>query len=200
MNTNNEALSRNYNQLIELQQVLEKDEVFFRQAGQEDLLRDEEGPGASLIEEGKGGGVKLRFVSGVILRKNFFIFEKILFRATRGNIYIKYAEIDQEIKDPHSGEMTQKNVFIAFFQGERFESKIKKICESFGANLYPCPDTAAERKGLLEQVVTRLTDLSLLLERGWDQRTQVLGNIAQHLRYWQNRVKKEKAIYHTMNK
>lgn len=31
MNTNNQALNRNYNQLIELKAVLEKDEVFFHQ-------------------------------------------------------------------------------------------------------------------------------------------------------------------------
>lgn len=31
MNTNGQALNRNYNQLVELKCVLEKDEVFFRQ-------------------------------------------------------------------------------------------------------------------------------------------------------------------------
>ena len=57
----------------------------------------------------------------------------------------------------------EKNVFIVFFQGERSQAKIKKICESFGANLYPCPETARERKELLTQVNGRLEDLETVI-------------------------------------
>lgn len=199
MNSNTEAILQNYNKMIECQHVLEKDEVFFQKAGQNEILRDD---ALESIEEGKLPSltVKLRSVSGVILRKNYYLFEKILFRATRGNIFIKFSEIAGEIKDPTTGELTKKNVFIAFFQGERIEFKIKKICDSFGANLYPCPEKAEERQGLLAQVKTQIDELRYLIERGWENRTSVLRGIATHLRTWQNHIKKEKAIYHTMNK
>lgn len=200
MKNHNETLHRNYNQLVELRHVLEKDEVFFRQAGGDRQLDSDEAASLLAAEEGVNINPQLRFISGVIQRSSFYLFEKILFRATRGNLFMRSAEIEESIKDPHTGELTEKTVFIIFFQGERFQSKIKKICESFSANVYPCPDSVAERKGLLAQVLTRLDDLKLLLDRGWDQRSQTLTNVGQHLRYWQNRVRKEKAIYHTMNK
>lgn len=201
MNTNQEALNRNYNQLDELKHVLQKDDDFFKEA-----QKDMDGPAPisivdeSTLEEGKlGGSGRLGFISGVIDRPSFNTFERILYRATRGNLYMKYSEIKEDIKDPHTGNMTQKNVFCIFFPGQQLQLKIKKICESFSANLYPCPETPAERRNLLAQVNTRLEDLKILLDRGWDQRVQVLGHIALQLRFWQAKIRKEKAIYHTMN-
>jgi vacuolar-type H+-ATPase subunit I/STV1 len=57
------------------------------------------------------------------------------------------------------GEEISKNVFIVFFQGERAQTKARKICESFGATTYPCPETAAGRLDLRDQVQKRLDDL-----------------------------------------
>ena len=71
---------------------------------------------------------------------------------TRGNLYMKYTDVDEDIQDPKGGKPIKKYVFIVFFQGDKLQVKIKKICESFDANLYPCPDTAPERKELLSQV------------------------------------------------
>lgn len=90
----------------------------------------------------------------------------------RGNLFLKQAEIEDKITDPQTvrvwphveldlsrlltlamqQEELTKNVFIIFYQGERSQLKIKKICESFGAHLYPCPENAAERRELLIQV------------------------------------------------
>ena len=63
------------------------------------------------------------------------------------------------------GEMMEKYVFVIFYQGSRAQEKIKRICESFSANLYPCPDSAHERAELLRQVETRLEDLDVVLQR-----------------------------------
>lgn len=92
-----------------------------------------------------------------------------------------------------------KLVFIIFFQGDRAESKVKKICESFGANLYPCPDSAQERREMFNQVETRLDDLDVVLERSLDHRKKVLLDIATHIEDWKTQVVKEKSIYHNMN-
>lgn len=207
MNNNQEMLNRNHNELIELKYVLEKDEEFFAQAGQRsdldgsrdtDLLlgRDEEG---TFTASTTSGGVKLGFVTGVVPRSTFATFERVLFRATRGNLYMKYTEVDEDIKDPKGGPAIKKYVFIVFFQGDKLQSKIKKICESFNANLYPCPDSANERKELLSQVNTRLDDLRVVIARTLEHRRQVLFDVARQLSVWEMKVKKEKAIYHTMN-
>jgi V-type H+-transporting ATPase subunit a len=193
MNSHQQALHRNRNQLVELHHVLEKDAAFFHRVGDQ---IDE-----SQLEEGQTAARGLGFITGVIAREKFALFERVLFRSTRGNIYIQYGEIKEDIEDTSAfGKMIKKNVFIVFFHGSALQAKIKKICESFNANLYPCPDTTTERKNLSDQVRLRLEELKVLLSRGEAQRAQLLGIIALSLNSWMAKVKQEKGIYHTMNK
>jgi len=108
-------------------------------------------------------------------------------------------KIEEKIKEPSSSEYVDKNVFIIFFQGERSQQKIKKICESFGANIYSIPDTAKERKDLLTQVNTRIEDLQRVIEKTNKHRRGVFVDIKRQLPAWHERILKEKAIYATMN-
>ena len=52
-------------------------------------------------------------------------------------------------------------MFILFFQGEQLKSKVKKICDGFKATIYPCPDTASERREMGMGVMTRIEELNL---------------------------------------
>ena len=45
-------------------------------------------------------GMKLGFVSGVILRERMLSFERMLWRVCRGNVFLKQAEIPELIEDP----------------------------------------------------------------------------------------------------
>eukprot|EP01103_Thecamoeba_quadrilineata_P002384 TRINITY_DN12348_c0_g1_i1.p1 TRINITY_DN12348_c0_g1~~TRINITY_DN12348_c0_g1_i1.p1 ORF type:complete len:868 (-),score=155.85 TRINITY_DN12348_c0_g1_i1:42-2408(-) len=209
MNSNQENLDRNYNELIELQFVLEKDAWFFdesdiQRAGQDETQLGGQGPEdekSPLVGETTKHpkAVNLGFVTGVIAREKLGAFERVLWRATRGNMFMKQIQIDNPIKDPHSGENVEKNVFIIFFQGERAQAKIKKICESFGANLYPCPDSIEARNELRQHVLSRLEDLRVVLSRTKDQCRRTLLRVAANIQNWKIQVLKEKAIYHTMN-
>lgn len=200
MNNNQEILDRNYNELIELANVLEKDATFFNESGgfdshagrpddQQPLLGDE------MVT--KGGS--LGFVTGVIPRDKVNGFERVIWRATRGNVFMRHEEIQQPIKDPQSGEMVSKDVFIIFFQGSRLQEKIKRLCDSFGVSLYHCPATASGRAELQAQVQGRLRDLNSILIRTKDHSRSVLSRIAENLNEWKQAVIKEKAIYHTLN-
>ena len=60
---------------------------------------------------------------------------------------------------PNQGELVAKCVFIVFAQGSTTRAKIRKLCEAFGANLYPCPESAPARRELATQVSSRLYDL-----------------------------------------
>ena len=60
---------------------------------------------------------------------------------------MKDVEIDGLVTDPQTGQDEQKNVVVIFFQGAQAESKIKRICDSRGVHLYPCPETADARDG-----------------------------------------------------
>jgi V-type H+-transporting ATPase subunit a len=55
------------------------------------------------------------YITGVVLRDKFQSFERIMFRATRGNLYLRYAEVKKPLKD-NDGRDVAKNVFIIFFQ------------------------------------------------------------------------------------
>jgi vacuolar-type H+-ATPase subunit I/STV1 len=96
-------------------------------------------------------------------------------------------------------DQVNKTVFILFFQGEQLRAKVRKICDGFRATVYPCPETAAERREMGLGVITRLEDLRTVLDQSLSLRKSLLRNAAVNLRTWYCRVRKMKAIYHTMN-
>lgn len=149
MNSNQEMLNRNFNELIELKHVLHTDDTFFAAVShrslccslcvaRHSLLSQASHAEASIVEteeqqnqrllapssDSNAGLVKLgcvalpyisqfhlnlttsfspsSFVTGVILRDKFASFERVLWRATRGNLFMKHAEIDDLLKDPHT--------------------------------------------------------------------------------------------------
>ena len=55
--------------------------------------------------------VKLGSLSGLVPKEKAMAFERILFRATRGNILLKQESVDELVTDPQSGE----KVAITFF-------------------------------------------------------------------------------------
>ncbi len=90
-------------------------------------------------------------------------------------------------------------MFILFFQGEQLRSKVKKICDGFRATIYPCPESASERREMGLAILTRLEELKTVLDQSLSLRKSLLKNAAANLKTWFCRVRKMKAIYHTMN-
>ena len=78
--------------------------------------------------------VRLGFVAGVIQQEKLIAFERLLFRATRGNMFLKSTAVGS-VLDPTSGEKQEKAVFVVFFAGERARTKILKVLidTNFGA-------------------------------------------------------------------
>ncbi|XP_010159205.1 PREDICTED: V-type proton ATPase 116 kDa subunit a isoform 1 [Eurypyga helias] len=97
------------------------------------------------------------------------------------------------------GDYVHKSVFIIFFQGDQLKNRVKKICEGFRASLYPCPETPQERKEMASGVNTRIDDLQMVLNQTEDHRQRVLQAAAKNIRVWFIKVRKMKAIYHTLN-
>ena len=54
----------------------------------------------------------------VTFRKRTLGFETMLWRVSHGNVFVKFADIDQTIEDPRTGDMLDKAVFIVFYQVE----------------------------------------------------------------------------------
>ncbi|XP_015037055.1 V-type proton ATPase 116 kDa subunit a isoform X7 [Drosophila pseudoobscura] len=201
VNQNAEALKRNFLELTELKHILRKTQVFFDEMA-DNQNEDEQAQllGEEAVRASQPGqNLKLGFVAGVILRERLPAFERMLWRACRGNVFLRQAMIETPLEDPTNGDQVHKSVFIIFFQGDQLKTRVKKICEGFRATLYPCPEAPADRREMAMGVMTRIEDLNTVLGQTQDHRHRVLVAAAKNLKNWFVKVRKIKAIYHTLN-
>lgn len=192
------SLKSNFLELTELKHVLEKTQLFFNE--QDDISGGLDNK-ALITEESQtaSGRGRLGFVAGVIKRERVPAFERMLWRISRGNIFLRQSDVGIALEDPITGNEINKTVFVAFFQGEQLKSRIKKVCAGFHASMYPCPSTIQERDEMLNGVKLRLKDLEMVLNQTQDHRQRVLVSVAKELQNWSIMVSKMKAIYHTLN-
>uniref|UniRef100_A0A8C0SG69 V-type proton ATPase subunit a n=1 Tax=Canis lupus familiaris TaxID=9615 RepID=A0A8C0SG69_CANLF len=168
-NQNQQALKKSFLELTELKHLLKKTQDFFE------------------------------FTAGVINRERMASFERLLWRVCRGNIYLKFSEMDTTLEDPVTKEEIKKNIFIIFYQGEQLRQKIRKICDGFRATIYPCPEPAAERREMLAGVNMKLEDLITVITQTESHRQRLLQEAAANWHSWAIKVQKMKAIYHILN-
>ncbi|CAN0874857.1 V-type proton ATPase subunit a1 [Linum grandiflorum] len=214
MNSNSEKLRQSYNELLEFKIVLQKAVNFLVSDNSRAVSDGTElnenvhsngdfGETSSLLEQemrsGPSGQSTVRFISGIIPRSKVLRFERMLFRATRGNMLFNQALSDEETLDPVTNDMVEKTVFVVFFSGEQARTKIIKICEAFGANCYPVPEDITKQRQLTREVISRLSELEVTLDAGIRHRNQALASIGLHLTKWINMVRMEKAVYDTLN-
>ncbi|KAM7256196.1 hypothetical protein ACFE04_011937 [Oxalis oulophora] len=213
INANNEKLQRNYNELIEYKLVLQKAAEFFHSAQSIAAAKQRE----IEVQSMAGGSidspllleqemisdptkqVKLGYVSGLVPRDKSMPFERILFRTTRGNVFLKQSVVEGSVVDPATREKVEKNVFVVFYSGDRAKSKIMKICDAFGANRYPFTEDIGKQYQMMTEVSGRLSELKITVDVASAHQTQLLQTIGYQLELWNLLVKKEKFIYHTLN-
>uniref|UniRef100_A0A673JG86 V-type proton ATPase subunit a n=1 Tax=Sinocyclocheilus rhinocerous TaxID=307959 RepID=A0A673JG86_9TELE len=147
INTNQEALKKNFLELTELKHILRRTQ---------------------------------QFVAGVIGRERIPTFERMLWRVCRGNVFLRQADIEDPLEDPATGDHVHKSVFIIFFQGDQLKNRVKKIFISYFPPLLLC---------CVFQVLNQTED----------HRQRVLQAAAKTVRVWFIKVRKMKAIYHTLN-
>ncbi|CAO2603211.1 V-type proton ATPase 116 kDa subunit a 4 [Lemmus lemmus] len=200
-NQSQQALKKSFLELTELKYLLKKTQDFFET---ETNLADD------FFVEDTSGLLELRaipafmtgklgFTAGVIQRERMASFERLLWRVCRGNVYLKFSEMDTLLEDPVTKEEMKKNIFIIFYQGEQLRLKIKKICDGFRATIYPCPETAVERKEMLASVNVRLEDLITVITQTESHRQRLLQEAAANWHSWVIKVQKMKAVYHVLN-
>lgn len=69
---------------------------------------------------------RVGFVAGTIPADKVMAFERLLFRATRGNMFLRQGDVGQ-VRDPVTNEHVAKHVFVIFFSGDRSKAKIMKV-------------------------------------------------------------------------
>ncbi|KAH9331601.1 hypothetical protein KI387_003709, partial [Taxus chinensis] len=122
INANSEKLQRTYSELSEFTLVLEKAGMFLSKSQTNMVARQKEIEETSyngeeledsslLLEQETQAGLprhgRLRFICGLIPKAKVIPFERVLFRATRGNMLFKQVAVEQHVKDPVLCEMVR---------------------------------------------------------------------------------------------
>uniref|UniRef100_A0A8C3A6N6 V-type proton ATPase subunit a n=1 Tax=Cyclopterus lumpus TaxID=8103 RepID=A0A8C3A6N6_CYCLU len=130
------------------------------------------------------------FVSGLIQRVKVEAFERMLWRVCKGYTIFSYAEVDENLADLDTGEISKNVVFLISFWGDQIGQKYKRCC---------C--IVYERTSLSSSVTTFVVIAAFLqvLHRTEDYLRQVLQKASESAFTWVVHVKKMKAIYHILN-
>ncbi|KAJ3124414.1 H(+)-transporting V0 sector ATPase subunit a [Nowakowskiella sp. JEL0407] len=211
MNSSYEALNKKLIELTELRHVLKETSALLHQgdrSGSDTRIdpHHENAPLLTTVDDDflesmeHGGGTQLEFITGVVPRQRMGLFERILFRSLRGNLYFNWAEIDEPLNDPNNTDETiEKNVFIVYAHGSQLLTKARKICESLGATLYIVDHSYEKRREDTQEVASRLSDLKQVLDSTQNNRRLELKKVAFRIEEWATIILQEKAIHHTMN-
>ena len=142
------------------------------------------------------------FVVGVILKRKFNAFERVIWRAMRGNVHIGKADLpasllgDGVAPEPEEG----KAVFVVFAHGSAALGKIRRICEALGCRLYPEVDDDMNRRAQqLALVSAQIEDLSSILYNTKLARRSELGRLAGQLEEQLILARHQRGLYAVMN-
>lgn len=124
-------------ELTELRHVLEKTQVFFSEHEEANgmdsvtraLIAEETNAAASAIRG------RLGFVAGVIQRERVPAFERMLWRISRGNVFLRRVELDKPLEDPSTVLVFFLVNFCIFYF---FDSFIKVNNKSYILLLFLC--------------------------------------------------------------
>lgn len=225
-------LTARYNEKIEFQECLEKGKTFFEAAAGGSLLPSDTGTSArsstrnpllsdigaqplldeeppSMFMGGSGVtdvGLMMRFSSsvGVVSATERARFERMLFRSSRGNCLVRFAEIDRPIADAATGAPDRKLVFIVFYKSEVIGQLVERVCAAFGARRYSVPDSYRGGGGprwetVVAETRVELADAREVLLKNRELRLALCSRLSEWLKGWSRSIGREKAVYHALN-
>uniref|UniRef100_A0A8C6SXM0 V-type proton ATPase subunit a n=1 Tax=Neogobius melanostomus TaxID=47308 RepID=A0A8C6SXM0_9GOBI len=203
---NKEKLQRNLLELTEYTHMLRITRTFIHSRSRHEALGPQYEEFPTMETDSVTGctgmqrlGAKLGFVSGLIQRVKVEAFERMLWRVCKGYTILSYAEVDENLTDLDTGEISESVVFLISFWGDQIGQKVQKICDCYHCHLYPHPENDEERADVLDSLRTRIEDLNNVLHRTEDYLRQVLQKASESAYSWVVHVKKMKAIYHILN-
>lgn len=203
LNTNTKSLVENRWLCQENIWALEKAAPYFNQTAaggaggsiSAGLLGDGGGGEMHLVSDGGG---TLTNVVGVIAEDKTQTFEKILYRATRGNTVVKFEELPHPVWDAVEGKEVTKKVFVAFLQGMATYDKVKRICDVVGAHVYDY--NTGELHSRTEQLKATLKNHEDVVSRSNKEIRDQLVQINEKFCEWQEVVTQETGVYATLNR
>lgn len=139
-------------------------------------------------------------IAGVLPIADKSRFERMLFRATRGNCYVRFSNLSGKAVDAF-GEHIPKVCFIIFYKSEAIEGKIKRICDAFSANRYDLSNLnrPTELEAQRQANHREMREAKLVLDKNTEARLRLAIEASKYLEEWLWIVRREKGIYHTIN-
>eukprot|EP01006_Ploeotia_vitrea_P042674 TRINITY_DN66651_c1_g1_i2.p1 TRINITY_DN66651_c1_g1~~TRINITY_DN66651_c1_g1_i2.p1 ORF type:complete len:842 (+),score=90.96 TRINITY_DN66651_c1_g1_i2:42-2528(+) len=197
LNGKYEQLLDQQNSSLEFKAVLEQPPGFFRgDTGEQQQLGVRETTG--LLETGRSGA--LRYICGVIEQDKYNLFDRLVYRATRGNMFIRATPCETPFEDPFTGKQQEKAVFVVFFSAQRVYDKIVKLCESLQASTYPYNiDNPREVQQMQSKVNDTITNLERTITATKAVRAELHNNIARNIYAWKRTVMTEKSCFNILN-
>jgi V-type H+-transporting ATPase subunit a len=140
-------------------------------------------------------------IAGVIPTADRIRFERMLFRSTRGNCYVRFADIEEPLVNTASGTEVSKSVFLILYKSSAIEGKVKRICDAFSAHRFDLPNLDRRRdvENQMQSNQRELEDSKRVLDKNTESRVRLCVELAQNVEEWLWVVRREKAIYHTLN-
>lgn len=167
-----------------------------------DLSKSEQDVHASLVG---GQEISIGHLAGTILKEEQERFNRLIFRATRGNAIVCFREFTKPIVD-YTGKKSMKSVYIVIFQeGEFIRDRIIRICDSFMGTRYEIPYGGFTDK--LQELEKKIRDGKKILTNTRDETRKflVMTNTMENedssaMIVYEWYVVKERSIYTTLDK
>lgn len=189
--SNATTMQKHRGQLLEVREVLRGLNAIFEQNGGVNM-------GDTFDGDDRGG--QLGYVCGAIPRAKVPSFERLLWRACRGMVFVRHIAIAEALVDVSTGEIVEKDVIVIFFQGNQLRARVEKICDGFEVSRHNVEEDETIRKKELANIGSRLTEVNSVIDITQTHLCQSLSKVAVHIATWKVQVSKMMAIFHTMNK
>ena len=152
---------------------------------------------------GEDSSMSFSNISGVLGTAERQRFERMLFRSTRGNCYVRFATLatTEVAAMDADGNPIEKLAFVIFFKSAAIESKIIRICDAFGATRYDLRmlNNAKLLEGVRRSNYQELLDSKAILDKNTNMRQTLCSELADTLEESLWVVRREKAVYHALN-
>nr|UJH94490.1 Vph1.2 [Starmerella bombicola] len=145
-------------------------------------------------ESGSSSGI----VAGVIPQRSVPFFEKVTWRALRGNLVFSASEIASPIWDNSAKTNVAKSVFILVTHGSELRQKAEKIAVAMDAHLFEVNPRNPQAK--LSSVSSQLSEVNDIYEYTQQALDVELASIAKSINLWDGHMKKERGTYETLNR
>lgn len=133
------------------------------------------------------------FIAGVVSLKKAEPFQRVLWKALRGNVIIRTVSL------PTGKEDEKKSAFIVFCHGRETTERIKRMCVAMGCKLVDVPEEHSNRSTRYSDLITKIDDIQSILYNSRQALKTELMKISEGLEGWLVGVRRDKAVYAVLN-